>query len=76
MQRFYRERFGVIQFPAGNTGAQMGGWWNREIETPADLQGLKVRIPGLGGQVMDKLGATVRSTGWWRNFSTVANWRY
>ncbi|MCO5189448.1 MAG: TRAP transporter substrate-binding protein DctP [Anaerolineae bacterium] len=60
MQDFYRERFGVIQFPAGNTGAQMGGWWNREIETPADLQGLKVRIPGLGGQVMDKLGATVQ----------------
>lgn len=60
MQQFYRERFGVIQFPAGNTGAQMGGWWNREIETASDLQGLKVRIPGLGGQVMDKLGATVQ----------------
>ncbi|MCA9969261.1 MAG: hypothetical protein KC425_03550, partial [Anaerolineales bacterium] len=42
LQQFYRDRFGVIQFPAGNTGAQMGGWWNREIETAADLQGLKV----------------------------------
>lgn len=60
LQQFYADRFGVIQFPAGNTGAQMGGWWNREIETAADLQGLKVRIPGLGGQVMDKLGATVQ----------------
>ncbi len=60
LQEFYADRFGVIQFPAGNTGAQMGGWWNKEIETAADLQGLKVRIPGLGGQVMDRLGATVQ----------------
>jgi TRAP-type mannitol/chloroaromatic compound transport system substrate-binding protein len=60
LQEFYMDRFGVIQFPAGNTGAQMGGWWNREIETVADLQGLKVRIPGLGGQVMSALGATVQ----------------
>lgn len=60
LQAFYKDRFGVIQFPAGNTGAQMGGWWNKEITTAADLQGLKVRIPGLGGQVMDRLGATVQ----------------
>ena len=60
MQDFYAKKFGVIQFPAGNTGAQMGGWWNKEIETAADLQGLKIRIPGLGGKVMDKLGATVQ----------------
>ena len=60
LQAFYRDRFNVIQFPAGNTGAQMGGWFNTEIETAADLQGLKVRIPGLGGQVMDRLGATVQ----------------
>jgi len=60
LQDFYADRFGVIQFPAGNTGAQMGGWWRREINTAADLQGLKVRIPGLGGQVMSKLGAVVQ----------------
>lgn len=60
MQAFYAEKFGVIQFPAGNTGAQMGGWFRKEITTVADLQGLKIRIPGLGGQVMDKLGATVQ----------------
>jgi TRAP-type mannitol/chloroaromatic compound transport system substrate-binding protein len=60
MQEFYMERFGVIQFPAGNTGAQMGGWWNKEIDTAADIEGLKVRIPGLGGQVMAALGATVQ----------------
>lgn len=60
MQDFYRERFGVIQFPAGNTGVQMGGWFNKEINSVSDLAGLKFRIPGLGGQVMDRLGATVQ----------------
>lgn len=60
MQDFYRERFGVIQFPAGNTGAQMGGWYNKEINTPSDLEGLIMRIPGLGGEVMSRLGATVQ----------------
>jgi TRAP-type mannitol/chloroaromatic compound transport system substrate-binding protein len=39
----------VVPFPAGNTGPQMGGWFNREINSLADLQGLKMRIPGLGG---------------------------
>ena len=60
LQDFYAKKFGVIQFPAGNTGAQMGGWFRKEIKTPADLQGLKMRIPGLGGQVMTKLGVTVQ----------------
>ena len=60
MQEVYAEKFGVIQFLAGNTGAQMGGWFNKEINSPADLQGLKMRIPGLGGQVMNKLGVTVQ----------------
>ncbi len=48
--------FGVISFPGGNTGTQMGGWWRREIGSAADLGGLKMRIPGLGGRVMDRLG--------------------
>lgn len=60
MQDFYAKKFGVIQFPAGNTGTQMGGWFNKEINTADDLKGLKIRIPGLGGQVMAKLGATVQ----------------
>lgn len=60
LQDFYAERFNIIQFPAGNTGAQMGGWYNKEINTPADFEGLKMRIPGLGGQVYDRLGATVQ----------------
>ena len=43
--------------PAGNTGAQMGGWFRREINSLADVNGLKMRIAGLAGQVMEKLGA-------------------
>jgi TRAP-type mannitol/chloroaromatic compound transport system substrate-binding protein len=60
MQEFYSERFNAIQFPAGNTGVQMGGWFNKEISSLADLQGLIMRIPGLGGSVMTKLGVTVQ----------------
>ncbi|MEM7803135.1 MAG: substrate-binding domain-containing protein [Chloroflexota bacterium] len=60
MQDFYADRFNMIQFPAGNTGVQMGGWYNKEINSAADLEGLKMRIPGLGGEVMSRLGATVQ----------------
>lgn len=52
--------FGLLTFPAGNTGAQMGGWFKREISSVEDLEGLKMRIPGLGGEVMSRLGATVQ----------------
>jgi TRAP-type mannitol/chloroaromatic compound transport system substrate-binding protein len=48
--------FNVINFPGGNTGAQMGGWWRKEINTLADLKGIKMRIPGIGGQVWSRLG--------------------
>jgi TRAP-type mannitol/chloroaromatic compound transport system substrate-binding protein len=61
LQDLYASKFGVIQFPAGNTGAQMGGWFRKEISKVSDLQGLKMRIPGLGGQVMGKLGVTVQT---------------
>jgi TRAP-type mannitol/chloroaromatic compound transport system substrate-binding protein len=60
MQDFYADKFNAIQFPAGNTGAQMGGWFNKEIKSTADLEGLVMRIPGLGSQVMTKLGVTVQ----------------
>ena len=60
LREFYADRFGIIQFPGGTSGAQMGGWFNREIRSLDDIVGLKMRIPGLGGQVMDQLGATVQ----------------
>jgi TRAP-type mannitol/chloroaromatic compound transport system substrate-binding protein len=50
--------FNIVPFPCGNTGVQMGGWFNREINSPADLDGLKMRIPGLGGEVIQRAGAT------------------
>jgi TRAP-type mannitol/chloroaromatic compound transport system substrate-binding protein len=50
--------FGVIPAAAGNTGVQMAGWFNKEINTLEDLKGLKMRIPGLGGEVLRRAGGT------------------
>ena len=50
--------FGLKCLPCGNTGVQMGGWFRKEINSANDLKGLKMRIPGLGGDVMAKLGAS------------------
>lgn len=52
--------FNVINFPGGNTGVQMGGWFKRELTGLSDLEGLKMRIPGLGGDVMSRLGVAVQ----------------
>ena len=48
----------IVPFPCGNTGVQKGGWFNREINSVDDLKGLKMRIPGLGGEVILRAGAT------------------
>ena len=50
--------FNLIPFPAGNSGVQMAGWFNKEINTLEDIQGLKMRIPGLGGTVFERAGGT------------------
>jgi TRAP-type mannitol/chloroaromatic compound transport system substrate-binding protein len=50
------KKFGVIGFPTGNTGTQMGGWFRKEIKTVADLSGLKFRIGGIAGRVLQKVG--------------------
>ena len=55
MALLYKD-YGVIGFPAGNTGTQMAGWYRKEIKTVADLKGLKMRIAGHAGQVLAKLG--------------------
>ncbi len=49
-------KFNLYPLIGGTTGPQMGGWFKKEINTLADLKGLKMRIPGLGGEVMKKLG--------------------
>lgn len=53
--------FGIKAFPAGNTGVQMGGWYKREVNTLSDMQGLKFRIPGLGGRVMERIGVVTQT---------------
>ena len=50
--------FGLVPMAAGNTGVQMAGWFNKEIKALEDLKGLKMRIPGLGGEVLKRLGGT------------------
>ncbi len=51
--------FNLIPFPMLSTGTQMGGWFRKEINSLADLKGLRMRIPGLGGKIMAKVGANV-----------------
>ena len=52
------KQYGMMNIPCGNTGVQMGGWYRKEIKTVADLKGLKMRIGGIGGTILAKLGVT------------------
>jgi len=56
-QETYRD-YNLIPYPGGNTGMQMGGWFNQEIRSIEDIQGLKMRIPGIGGKVFNRAGGT------------------
>jgi len=53
------DRFNVDLYPGGNTGVQMGGWFQKEINTLEDLKGLKIRIAGMAGEILSELGANV-----------------
>jgi len=55
LRDFFRE-YGVINLLGGNTGCQMGGWFRREVNTPKDLSGLKMRVGGFAGRILQKLG--------------------
>ena len=55
MREFYA-KYNIVNFPGGNTGAQMGGWFRKEIKSNADMKGLKFRIAGLAGRVIEKIG--------------------
>lgn len=55
LREFFQE-YGIINFMGGNTGSQMGGWFRKEVHTPDDLNGLKMRVGGFAGRVMQRLG--------------------
>ena len=55
MREFYAT-YNIINFPAGNTGAQMGGWYRKEIKSAADMKGLKFRVGGFAGRVVERMG--------------------
>jgi TRAP-type mannitol/chloroaromatic compound transport system substrate-binding protein len=55
MREFYA-KYNIINFPGGNTGCQMGGWYRKEIKSAADMKGLKFRIGGFAGKVIERMG--------------------
>ena len=55
MREFYA-KYNIVNFPGGNTGAQMGGWFRKEIKTAKDLKGLKFRIGGFAGKIIERMG--------------------
>ena len=60
MQKLYAD-LGIINFPGGNTGTQMGGWFKQQVQTIADFKGLRMRVPGLGGKILQRLGVEIQS---------------
>lgn len=60
MGEFY-DKYNVVPLVGGNTGAQMGGWFRKEIKTPEDIKGLKFRVGGFAGKVLEKMGAVAQN---------------
>ena len=56
-------QYNIVSFPGGNTGTQMAGWYRKEIKSVADLKGLKMRVAGLAGQILAKLGVVPQQIG-------------
>ena len=55
MREFYA-KYNIVNFPGGNTGAQMGGWYRKEVKSAADIKGLKFRVGGFAGKVIERMG--------------------
>ena len=62
LQELYR-KYNIMYLPFGNTGIQMGGWFRKEIKSLKDIRGLRLRVPGIGGMIYSKLGASVQVLG-------------
>jgi TRAP-type mannitol/chloroaromatic compound transport system substrate-binding protein len=62
MRDLFRQ-YNIISFPCGNTGTQMAGWYRKEIKSVADLKGLKMRVAGLAGQILERLGVVPQQIG-------------
>jgi TRAP-type mannitol/chloroaromatic compound transport system substrate-binding protein len=60
MREFYAN-YNIVNFPAGNTGAQMGGWYRKEIKSVKDIKGLKFRVGGFAGKVIERMGGVPQS---------------
>jgi TRAP-type mannitol/chloroaromatic compound transport system substrate-binding protein len=60
MREFYKN-YNIVNFMGGNTGAQMGGWYRKEIKSLADIKGMKMRIGGFGGKVLERIGGVPQS---------------
>ncbi len=60
MREFYA-KYNIINFPGGNTGVQMGGWYRKEIKSLSDMKGLKMRIGGFAGRIIERMGAVSQS---------------
>jgi TRAP-type mannitol/chloroaromatic compound transport system substrate-binding protein len=61
LMREFLKSYNIINFPMGNTNAQMGGWYRKEIKSVADLKGLKMRTAGIAGKVQERLGVVTQS---------------
>jgi TRAP-type mannitol/chloroaromatic compound transport system substrate-binding protein len=57
LTREFYAKVGIVNFPMGNTGAQMGGWYRKEVKSLEDIKGLKFRVGGFGGKVIERIGA-------------------
>ncbi len=55
MREFYKQ-YSIVNFPGGNTGSQMGGWFRKEVKSLADIKGLKFRVGGFAGKVIERMG--------------------
>jgi len=62
LRGYYAEKWGILPFTAGSTGTQMGGWYNKEIKSVGALEGLRMRIGGLGAKILQTLGVVTVST--------------